>query len=246
MHDVPGEVRPLVLAVENLVERLRGAARLQQTFLDHAAHQLRTPLAALQAQIELLPESPPADFARHLRTLHAGVVRLSHVTRQLLMLGRTDRGASPAARTPLDVAELVASMAVALDDRARARGVQLAFELAPLPVAGVGWMLEEAVSNLLDNAIEHSPAGGVVTLRCLGPAPDVPGHGRFEIEDEGTGIPEADRERVFEPFTRLDERRHGTGLGLAIVRSIAERHAASVEILAGSGGRGTRVRITFS
>jgi two-component system sensor histidine kinase TctE len=246
MHDVPGEVRPLVLAVEKLVERLRGAARSQQTFLDHAAHQLRTPLAALQAQIELLPESPPENVARHLRTLHAGVARLSHVTRQLLMLGRTDRGASATARTPLDVAELVSSIAAILDDRARPLGLHLAFELAPLQVLGVGWMLEEAVSNLVENAIEHSPAGGVVTLRCAGPDPAVPGRGRLEIEDEGPGIPEADRERVFEPFTRLDERRHGTGLGLAIVRSIAERHDARVEILAGAGGRGARVRFTFS
>jgi two-component system sensor histidine kinase TctE len=246
MHDVPSEVRPLMLAVENLVERLRGAARLQQTFLDHAAHQLRTPLATLQAQIELLPESSPENLARHLGTLHSGVVRLSRVTRQLLMLGRTDRGANTAARTNVDVAELVSSIAAILDDRARARGVHLAFELAPLPVLGIGWMLEEAVSNLVDNAIEHSPADGVVTLRCLGPARDVPGRGCLEIEDEGPGIPEVERQRVFEPFTRLDERRHGTGLGLAIVRSISERHEASVEILAGTGGQGTRVRITFS
>jgi two-component system sensor histidine kinase TctE len=246
MHDVPGEVRPLVQAVESLAQRLRDAARVQQTFLDHAAHQLRTPLAALQAQIELPPESPPENLARHLGTLHAGVVRLSHVTRQLLMLGRTDRGASAAARTPVDVAGLVSSIAAILDDRARARGVHLAFELAPLPVLGVGWMLEEAVSNLVDNAIQHAPAGSVVTLRCLGPDAEVAGRGRFEVEDEGPGIPAADRERVFEPFTRLDERRRGTGLGPAIVRSIAERHEAGVEILAGPGGRGARVRITFS
>jgi two-component system sensor histidine kinase TctE len=245
MHDVPGEVRPLVLAVESLAERVRGAARLQQTFLDHAAHQLRTPLAALQAQIELLRDSSPENLPRHLDTLHAGVVRLSHVTRQLLMLGRTDRGASAAARTPVDLSRLVSSMAAVLDDRARARGVHLAFELAPLPVPGVEWMLEEAVSNLVDNAIDHSPAGGVVILRCIGPGPGAPGRGRFEVEDEGPGIPEADRERVFEPFARLDERRRGTGLGLAIVRSIAERHEASVGIRAGSAGRGACVSITF-
>ena len=245
MDDVPSEIRPLVLALESLVERLRGAARLQQTFLDHAAHQLRTPLAAMQAQIELLRGAPEPEIARQLESLHVRVVRLSHVTRQLLMLGRTDRGASAASHTSIDVAERVSAIAAALDDRARARDVHLAFELHPLPILGVGWMLEEAVSNLVDNAIEHSPPGGVVTLRCLGPVPDAPGRGYLEIEDEGPGIPEVDREHVFEPFARLDERRQGVGLGLAIVRSIAERHKASVEIRAGAGGRGTCVRISF-
>jgi two-component system sensor histidine kinase TctE len=245
MDDVPVEVRPLVLAMNSLAERLRSAARLQQTFLDHAAHQLRTPLAAMQAQIELLRGSPSAEMARQLESLHAGVVRLSHVTRQLLMLGRTDRGASAASRTQIDVAERISAIAAALDDRARARGVHLAFELEPLPVLGVGWMLEEAVSNLVDNALEHSPAGGTVTLRCFGPVLEAPGRGCLEVEDEGPGIPEADRLHVFEPFARLDEHRQGVGLGLAIVRSIVERHEARVEILVGQGERGTRVRISF-
>jgi signal transduction histidine kinase len=120
-HDVPSEIVPLVQAIDGLVERLRGAARLQQTFLDHAAHQLRTPLAVMRARIELLNDSPPEEVARQLGSLHASVVRLSHVTRQLLMLGRTDRGASAAARTPIDVAERISAIAAALDS-VRARG----------------------------------------------------------------------------------------------------------------------------
>jgi two-component system sensor histidine kinase TctE len=129
-----------------------------------------------------------------------------------------------------------------LDD-ALARGVDLGFDPEPAQVQGSAWMLRELLINLVGNAIVHTPAGTVVTVRC-GP---LAGGGAFlEVLDDGPGIPPADRERVFDRFVRLaGQHREGTGLGLAIVRDIAQRHHAAIHLLDGPGGRGLCVRAEF-
>jgi two-component system sensor histidine kinase TctE len=186
----------------------------------------------------------PAEIAARTPALEADVVRLSRLATQLLTLGRTEGAAASAVATRcIDVAGLVADLAGTFDDRARARGVQLAFELEPLEVRGVEWMLREALSNLVDNAVAHAPAGTTVTLRSRAPRPGRPG--AIEVEDRGPGVPVESRERAFMPFVRLAEDRPGSGLGLAIVRSIAERHGATAELDAGQDGVGTVARIAF-
>jgi two-component system sensor histidine kinase TctE len=242
----PRETLPLLQAIDRLIERLRLASRSQQEFLDHAAHQLRTPLAALQARIELLRATPADELGARIAALHADAARLAHLASQLLTLGRTDRAAAAALeRTPVDVPALIAQLAAGFDDRARARDVHLAFELAPLRIEGVEWMLREALMNLVDNAIAHAPPGTAVTLRC-GSRPAAGGRGFIDVEDQGPGISPDQRERVFEPFVRLaEDGRPGSGLGLAIVRSIADRHAATVAMTEVRENTGTLARIEF-
>jgi two-component system sensor histidine kinase TctE len=245
LDDTPHETLPLLRALNGLIERLRGASRLQQQFVDLAAHQLRTPLAALQARIELLRDAAPTELAARSAALHADVARLSRLTTQLLTLSRTDGSAASAlAMHRVDVAALVAELAPGFDDRARARGVQLAFELEPLEVDGVDWMLREALSNLVDNAVTHAPPGSTVTLRCS--SRRLWRGAAIEVEDRGRGIPRELRERAFQPFVRLAEDSPGSGLGLAIVRGIAERHGATAELDAGRGEVGTVARIRFA
>ncbi len=246
LADTPRETQSLLRALNQLIERLRLAAGAQQAFLNQAAHQLRTPLAALRARIELLRDMLPHDAARRCSALEADVARLSHLTTQLLTLGRTDRGAAAAlVRSPVDLPSMIADLAASFDDRARSGDVQLAFDLAPLEIDGIEWMLREALSNLVDNALAHAPQGSTVTLRC-GATNSSDSGGFVEVEDQGEGIDPELRERAFEPFVRLaEDRRQGSGLGLAIVRSIGERHRAVVSLSCGTHGKGTLARIHF-
>ncbi len=247
LDGTPRETLPLLRALNQLLARLRDAGASQQVFLNHAAHQLRTPLATLQTQVELLHDTPPEDARARIAGMQATVGRLSHLTHQLLTLARTDRTAIGALEPgPVDVAALIERAATPLDELARGRGVILVFDLAPLAVVGVDWMLREMLINLVDNAIAHSPAGAEVVIRCAA-GDDAASAGFIEVEDAGEGIPPESRERVFEPFVRLAEgRRAGTGLGLSIVRGIAERHQATILVHTGAHGTGTRIRIRFS
>jgi len=243
LDETPHETLPLLLALNGLIERLRHASRSQQQFLDHAAHQLRTPLAALLARIELLRDSAPEELRMRTAAIEADVARLSHVTTQLLTLERTDGAAAGALDMQrIDLAALIAALAAGFDDQARARGVQLAFELESLEIEGVDWMLREALTNLVDNAMSHAPPGSVVTLRCRADG----GGGVVEVEDEGPGVAPESRERAFQPFVRLSEGHPGSGLGLAIVRSIVDRHGGVAELDVGRDGHGTVARLRFA
>jgi len=124
-------------------------------------------------------------------------------------------------------------------------GVDLGFELESARVEGHGFLLREMLANLLDNAINYAGAGARITIRT-GPSPDAPGCARLEVEDNGPGIPPAERERAFERFQRGNAGGPGSGLGLSIVRDIASHHGARAELLDGEGGIGLRVRVTFA
>ena len=241
----PRETLPLLRSLNALLARVRAASRTQQAFLNQAAHQLRTPLAGLQAQIELWRESPPADPGQRLARMHGTVLRLGHLTRQLLALARADSSATTdLEREPVALDALVTAAAAEFDEAARRHGCGLRFELADARLEGVPWMLRELLQNLVDNAIAHAPAGSDVRVAC---GVDVAGAPWLEVEDAGPGIPASLRERVFEPFVRLDDDTStGTGLGLAIVREIARRHGATARVLAPAGGTGTIVRVTFA
>jgi two-component system sensor histidine kinase TctE len=247
----PRETLPLLRELNALLGRVRLAAQAQQVFLGHAAHQLRTPLAALQAQIELWRQTPAQADPERLQRLHTTVLRLGHLTRQLLTLARADAAAAAAlVRSDINLPTLIEAAAAEFDELARGRGVALAFELAPATVAGVDWMLRELLQNLVDNATAHAPAGSEVIVRC-GRRDLWPRHAFIEVDDAGPGVAPWLRQRVFEPFVRLDNsgrsgNRNGSGLGLAIVREIADRHHAAVRLEEGPGHRGTRVCIEFA
>ena len=242
--EAPEEVRPLVHELNELLHRLAVSMELQQQFVADAAHQLRTPLAGLQAQVEAARGEPlsPA-LARTVEQLHAATRRAAHLARQLLTLAAVDPSAErPYSPQRADLGELMQSQVSDWLARADARRIDLGFELGGAPIAGEPELLVEAASNLLDNALSYTPEGGVVTLRTG----RRDGRSFLEVEDDGPGIPEAERAHVFERFHRVKGTPgSGAGLGLAIVREIANRHGASVNLAAGAAGRGTRVSLAF-
>ena len=240
----PDEVRPALQALNHLIERLRIAADTQQRFVANAAHQLRTPLAGLQMQLELLRREPHAPgVAAELDKMHAATTRTTRLAQQLLALARADRSAEQGVRRrAVDLYRLGDAAARDWTARAIARDVDLGFELEHAEVPGDEVLLAEMLGNLIENAILYVPAGGVVTVRCG----TQDGRPYVAVEDDGPGIPEAARERVFERFYRVEGAPgDGSGLGLAIVREVAERHGATVELSTPSTGRGTSIAVRF-
>jgi two-component system sensor histidine kinase TctE len=241
----PLEVRPLVDALNQLLGRVAEAAQNQRRFIANAAHQLRTPLAGLQAHTELAlaQELPPACRAE-LEQVHRATIRTARLANQLLALARAEPGGWSAERfAALDLCAIVEEAADEWVHRALARGMDLGFELARAPVRGDALLVREALANLIHNAIEYAGPGGRVTVRTG--ARD--GASVLEVEDDGPGIAPAERERVIERFYRVPGTPgEGSGLGLAIVREIALAHGAALEIGSGAGGRGCRVALRFA
>ncbi|WP_158628827.1 sensor histidine kinase [Dyella choica] len=241
---VPSEVRPLVQSLNTLLGTVRNAAQAQQHFLTNAAHQLRTPLSGLKAQLEVLAgETRDGAQQERIARLHDSVDRLAHTANQLLALARAEPSAhSPGDFTEVQLEALIGTVADSMLDRAIARNIDLGAECEPAHVHGVLWLLHELLINLLDNAIRHTPEDGRITLRCglHGGAP------YLEVEDNGPGIPISERERVRERFYRAaGSDGQSSGLGLAIVEEIARSHHARFEILDARVGTGARMRVAF-
>jgi two-component system sensor histidine kinase TctE len=244
LEPVPGEVRPLVESLNTLLVTVRDSTLAQQHFLTNAAHQLRTPLTGLKAQLEVLANETEDDAQQErISRLQDSVDRLAHTANQLLALAR----AEPSAHGPHDFVaiqldSLIEAVVSSMLDRALAHDIDLGAECQPAQVQGVYWLLHELLINLLDNAIRHTPKGGHITLRCglLAGAP------YLEVEDSGPGIPPAERDRVRERFYRAaGSDGQSSGLGLAIVEEIARSHRARFEILDAHEGTGARMRIDF-
>ncbi len=219
---VPLELRPLVHEIDQLLERLGTALDAQRHFVSDAAHQLRTPIAALLAQLEstMLESGDP-----RLDPLRESVLRLVRLVNQLLALARAEPGRLPT--QPLDLSALIEGEADAWLRAAIARDIDLGFALEPAPVQGIPLLLAELMGNLVDNAVRYTPEGGRVTIRCGREA----GNAFVAVDDSGPGIAPELRERVFERLFRGDTgTAGGSGLGLAIVRQIATHHGASVRV----------------
>ncbi|MDR3386605.1 MAG: sensor histidine kinase N-terminal domain-containing protein [Rudaea sp.] len=245
---VPDEVIPLTSAVNRLLAAVREATLAQQQFLADAAHQLRTPLTGIQAQLELLARDPAAgELRERLHNLHNGCRRLAHTANQLLALARAEPSANLADDfRAVELQGLVEEAVAGNLDRALECRIDLGAETAPARVHGVAWLLRELLANLVDNALTYTPANGHVTVRCGIVENESTSEPFLEVEDNGPGIAESERARVIERFYRLPASGgSGCGLGLAIVDDIAHVHGASLEIAAGAGDRGTRVRVRF-
>jgi len=239
----PIEIRSLIVALNRLLRALRDAGQAERSFLENAAHQLRTPLAGMLAHLELLAADSALDQRAHVEDILAGGRRLARTTHQLLALARSDSTQrTVASLDPVylpDIIEAAIGPRLAAADRAQ---VEIGAQVEPAEVGGVRWLLEEAMSNLVDNALAATPPGGSVTLGC-GRAD---GRAFLEVLDTGVGIPAPERGHVFERFFRASNARAtGSGLGLAIVREVAAIHGAEVSIDAGPGGVGTVVRLAF-
>jgi two-component system, OmpR family, sensor histidine kinase TctE len=270
----PAEVRPLVDSLNRLFALVNAQAESQRRFVADAAHQLRTPLAGLQAQVEAwalaarggtagaagsqLPgvvrktASAPVNIGQNAIILGASEVeklrqatrRTSKLAHQLLALSRADaRNLDALAPQSVDLKALCESLLEDSLDAATAKRLDLGLEVAPAYTNGHGWLLRELLSNLVDNAIKYTPCGGVVTLRCGMEA----GRAFLQVEDDGPGVPAAERTRVMQRFYRLPgSAGEGTGLGLPIADEIARAHQAELALDQGAQGQGLLVSVRFA
>jgi two-component system sensor histidine kinase TctE len=237
----PEETRPLVGALNGLLDEVSAASRKQQRFIADAAHQLRTPLAGLQAHTELALAQPiPESCRAQLEQVHKATIRTARLANQLLALARAEPGAR-STTAPVDLKPIAEGEADDWLRQAMARDIDLGFELESAPVAGDAFLLREALANLVHNAVNYSPRGGRVTVRTGRRH----GDSFLEVEDDGPGISREQRDLVLERFYRMPGTPGtGSGLGLAIVREIAAGHGARLSIDDGTSS-GCRVAITF-
>jgi two-component system sensor histidine kinase TctE len=251
LENVPAEVRPLVTAINELLDRLQQDIQAQRRFVANAAHQLRTPIAGLKTQTEVaLRQTDPEDLKHALSLIHMGADRAARLANQLLALARAEPGAIDSKLwRRFDLNSLAKSACREFVPQALCKNVDLGLEgdSGPQFIRGDESSLHELACNLIHNAVQYTPSGGHVTVQ-VSPVYDETGAWvDLIVEDDGPGIPEEERERVFERFYRLIDRRvGGSGLGLAIVREIALLHRAEIALEDGPGGVGARVRVRFA
>lgn len=239
----PEEVRPVIASLNTLLNNLAAAIDGQQRFLANAAHQLRTPLAGLQTQVEVaLRKDMPAELRATFEQLLTATQRAAHLANQLLTLARAEPGALHLmAMQNLNLATLIEEVIGQWLGRAKSKHIDLGFEITSAELSGDPLLIGELVANLIDNAIRYTPEDGYVTVRCY-----QDGGAVLEVDDNGIGIPESQREKVLERFYRVDgSPGNGCGLGLAIVQEIAKLHGAELTISTPDHARGTRIKVRF-
>ena len=251
--NVPQEVAPLVSSINDLLQRLKTSVANQRRFLADAAHQLKTPLAGLRMQAEMAQSASGEDITRSLQQISKSSVRATHTVNQLLALARAESTGRSLPSIELDLAELVRDVVEDSLPHAMDKHIDLGYEGPEhMPnhcvLLGNPTLLRELVRNLVDNAINYTPSGGVVTARVL--VDRFSGVQVLQVEDDGPGIPESERHLVLEPFYRaLGTNVDGSGLGLAIVQEIAGQHRATLQLEdthpQRAQGRGLRVTLRF-
>jgi two-component system sensor histidine kinase TctE len=243
------EVRPLVAAMNSTMARMQNLIASQRRFIADASHQLRTPLTVLKTQAELaLRENDHAAMRAIVRSIAGTTDSAVHLANRLLTLARIEHGSEAAeALAPVSLPGIARQVGLDLALPAVQKDIDLALEAlddAPL-VAGQALMLQEMVSNLVDNAIRYTPVGGSVLLRVHAHGDEV----LLEVHDSGPGVPEAEREKVLTPFYRvgatLEANPSGTGLGLAIVHDVAALHKARLMLDSSERFGGLKVSVAF-
>ncbi len=242
---VPGEVKPLMTEINALLERIDSILTLQNRFIADAAHQLKTPVAAVQAQLELaMRDDDPVRVRASLGTVHTGLQRLARIVSQLLALARNEPEAvNNITMRPVDLNALVFECAGEWVHEALKRRIDLGFEgtEAPVMVKGDAARLRELLDNLVDNAVRYSNEGGHVTVRVSAqPQPTV------SVSDDGPGIPAEEQTLIFERFhRRLGTSVEGSGLGLAIAQEIAYVHGGEICLYEDADGVGNTFALSL-
>ncbi len=243
--DLPREIRPIIVKTNELFDRLAVAMRAQRTFIADAAHQLRTPLAALKLQVESLArEALAPPLRRRIELLRHASDRTIHLSQQLLTLARAEPGFNlEESFVAVDLTQVARETGERWVVKALDAGIKLELDApaSPVMIAGDPTLLSEVVSNLIDNAIRHAPASPTITIRvCSAPDP------ALIVEDGGPGIAPAATSHIFERFYRASaSANEGTGLGLAIVKEIVIAHGGSVSLETRPQFAGTRLTARF-
>lgn len=232
LEGIPTEISPLVKAVNGALDRLDKGYERHKRFLVDAAHELRTPVAILNTRITSLPPTP--DRARLLQD----TARLSNLTDQLLDIQRLGRQSETLVN--VELVAVARSVVFDLAPLAFAAGYEMSFEPAPgkVVVSGDQTAIERAITNLVQNAIEHGGNSGQITVKVTWSA-------TIEVSDQGDGVPVAERETIFEPFYRLRQRGHGAGLGLNLVQEIMQMHGGRIELACTEDKKGACFRLVF-
>lgn len=231
----PEEIRPLVEALNDLFRRVEEALESERRFTADAAHELRTPLAALQAQLQVALRARDEGEKNHsLQELQEGLARASHLVDQMLQLARLDPERGLPEVRPVHLGELAESVCAELGSAIMAKELDFDLEADPATrVAGQADWLRVLIRNLVDNAVRYTPAGGRVRVEVL----SGPGGATLCVADSGPGIPAAERERVMNRFHRLHQGEvQGSGLGLSIAQRVAELHGARLVLATAPGG----------
>ncbi|HEX2530593.1 MAG TPA: sensor histidine kinase N-terminal domain-containing protein [Burkholderiaceae bacterium] len=230
---VPEEISPLVRSLNDMLERLSQTIQMQKRFIADAAHQMKTPLAGMRMQSELaMRQTSQEEIHKSLEQLSKSSESATRLVNQLLALARAENQ-TPEAKPfiPVELSELARGIVQEWVPTSFGRRIDMGFEQPghPIMVMGNPTMLREMLSNLIDNALRYTPAGGSVTIRVR--TDEEERHTMLEIEDTGPGIAPAERAHIFERFYRiLGSNVEGSGLGLAIVREIAQQHGATVDV----------------
>ncbi|MHB1176452.1 MAG: ATP-binding protein [Sulfuriferula sp.] len=243
--NLPPEIRPLVDALNSLLERLDEALATQRAFVADAAHELRTPLAALKLQLQLAERAnTPVARTAAIAKLHERLDRATHLVAQLLTLARQEPRMATRKFAAVNLAELARQVVADRSPLAERRNIDLgvAADAGEVSTQGDADSLRILLGNLVDNAIRYTPPGGRVDVNVQ----SVNCQPVLSVLDNGPGIPIEERERVFDRFYRREGSGvTGSGLGLAIVQNIAEQHGAVVALTDNPAGAGLRVEVRF-
>ena len=228
----PDELGELLVAFNTMTAELERRRVASRQFSADIAHDLTTPLSVMRATLEAMLEGTLPPTPARLARLHAQTGHLLHLTGDLRLLSLADAGDLTLDRREVDVAELLAEVAAAFEDRARQAGVTLGVEVKPGPLASLDPVrLTQVLHNLVQNALNHTPAGGMVTLAAQAvPTPAAAARWRLTVSDTGRGIPPEQLERVFDRLHQVEEARTspGSGLGLSIARTLVEAHGGTL------------------
>ncbi|HXF20612.1 MAG TPA: ATP-binding protein, partial [Streptosporangiaceae bacterium] len=238
----PGELRELATAFDQMADGLDREEQLRRDLVADIAHELRTPIAVLQAGHEALLDGVAEPTPEQLASLRDEVLRLARMVGDLQTLAAADAAAMQLTLRPGDLAGIAATAADSLAGQFEAAGITLHRQLTPVPVLADAHWLHQVVTNLLTNALKFTPAGGRVTIEA-GPAD---GQARLRVSDTGAGIPAEELPRIFNRFWRGRQAStvSGSGIGLAIAAELAQAHGGQLTA-ASQPGQGTELTLTL-
>lgn len=243
LQQVPDEARPLIAALNDLLQRLAHSLDKERAFTADAAHELRTPLAAIKVQAEVALAAHDESISRHaIEQVIAGVNRTTHLAQQLLLLARLEH-VEHDARQAVDLGQMAADCVAQRADEAGQKEIECELKAEfDCVLQGDPAMLAVLLDNLLDNAIKYGRRGGRIVVSVRRDA----GVLLLTVEDDGDGVSDTDRARLRDRFFRIEgQAAPGSGLGLSIVEKIAAAHGGTVDISVGLGGRGLGVSVRF-